>query len=67
MEFQMTIEDPVVFTRPWQVTRTMRRMGSPGARAPLEIEGSYCENHRNPITEEGQSAVLGSEQDQSAR
>lgn len=66
MEFQMTIEDPVVFTKPWKVTRTMRRLGAPGTRAPLEIEGSYCENHRNPITESGQSAVLGSEQEQGA-
>jgi hypothetical protein len=62
LELRMTIEDPVVFTKPWQVTRTMRRLGSPGTRAPLEIEGSYCENSRNPLTPEGQTATLGSEQ-----
>jgi hypothetical protein len=57
MEFQMTIEDPVTFTKPWVVTRTMRLMEN----AFLEPEGSYCENNRNPVSEDGQTAVLGAE------
>jgi hypothetical protein len=61
IEFQLTIEDPVTFTKPWNVTRTYRRMGPRGS-APLEIEGSYCENHRNPVGEGGQTAILGSEE-----
>jgi len=24
----------------------------------LDIEGSYCENNRNPVSENGQTAVL---------
>lgn len=35
--------------------------------ASLETEGSYGENHRNPVTEEGQTAIRGSEEDQGAR
>ncbi len=35
--------------------------------ASLETEGSHCENHRNPVTEEGQTAIFGSEEDQGAR
>jgi hypothetical protein len=58
IEFDITIEDPVTFTQPWKVVRTMRRMEN----AFLEPEGSYCENNRNPVSEEhGQTAVLGSE------
>jgi hypothetical protein len=61
IEFDITIEDPVTFTQPWKVVRTMRRMENPF----LESEGSYCENNRNPVTEEhGQTAVLGSETQQ---
>jgi hypothetical protein len=29
---------------------------------PGTFEGSYCENNRNPAAEDGQTAVLGSEQ-----
>ena len=63
MEFAMTIEDPVMLTGAWSVTRTMRLMGGDGRPAPLDIEGSYCENNRNPVSEDGQTAVLGSEQE----
>jgi hypothetical protein len=65
MEFAMTIEDPVMFTGPWKVTRYMRNntaRAAPGGAPPLEMEGSYCENNRNPVDDEhGQTAVLGSE------
>jgi hypothetical protein len=62
MEFAMTIDDSMMLTGPWQVTRTMRRMGSDSRLPSLDIEGSYCENNRNPVSEAGQTAVLGSEQ-----
>lgn len=35
--------------------------------ASLETEGSYCGNHRNPVTEDGQTAIFGSVEDQGAR
>ena len=62
MTFDMTIEDPVMLTGPWHVARSMRLMGSGGGVPNLDIEGSYCENNRNPVSENGQTAVLGSEQ-----
>jgi hypothetical protein len=62
MEFDMTLDDPVMLTGPWHVTRTMRLVGSGGPAPVTDIEGSYCENNRNPISEDGQTAVLGSEQ-----
>ena len=62
MELAMTIDDPVMLTAPWKVTRTMRRMGSDSRVPSNDIEGSYCENNRNPVSEDGQTAVLGSEQ-----
>jgi len=61
LEFQMTIEDPVMLTAPWHVTRTFRRMGTAGRPAPLEVEGSYCDNSRNPVSEQGQTAILPGE------
>ena len=62
MEFDMTVDDPVMLTGPWHVTRSMRLMGSGGPAPVGDIEGSYCENNRNPVSENGQTAVLGSEQ-----
>jgi hypothetical protein len=56
IEFDLTIEDPVMFTQPWKLRRNYRHLGD------RTFEGSYCENSRNPVTESGQSAVLGSEQ-----
>jgi hypothetical protein len=56
MEFDETIDDPVMFTGPWKVRRVYFSWGNGG------LEGSYCENNRNPVTEQGQTAVLGSEQ-----
>jgi hypothetical protein len=56
MEFDVTIDDPVMFTGPWKVRRVYF------AWPNSALEGAYCENNRNPVTEDGQSAVLGSEQ-----
>jgi hypothetical protein len=62
----MTIDDPVMLDGEWKVTRTMRLTGTDGRPAPFDLEGSYCENNRNPVDEEhGQTAVLGSEQEKS--
>jgi hypothetical protein len=68
MELAMTIDDPVMLDGEWKVTRTMRLTGAPGRPAPFDLEGSYCENNRNPVDEEhGQTAVLGSEQEKAGR
>jgi hypothetical protein len=56
MEFDVTIEDPVMFTGPWKVRRLYRYAGKES------FDGSYCENNRNPVGEDGQTAVLGTEQ-----
>jgi hypothetical protein len=56
MEFDITLEDPVMFTGPWKVRRVYFAWPSD------TLEGAYCENNRNPVTEDGQTAVLGSEQ-----
>ena len=66
MEFAITIEDPVMLTGTWKVTRTLRKVGANGQPLPFDIEGSYCENNRNPVSEDGQTAVLGSEQETAA-
>jgi hypothetical protein len=42
LEIQMTIEDPVMFTRPWKVTRTMVRR----PEDKKQNRGSYCEGTR---------------------
>jgi hypothetical protein len=55
IEFDITLEDPVMFTQPWKLKRYYRFSGY------RSMEGSYCENNRNPISEDGQTAVLGSE------
>jgi hypothetical protein len=41
LEDQITIEDPVMLTRPWKVTRHLRRVN----RVP-QFEGAYCEGGR---------------------
>jgi hypothetical protein len=56
IEFDVTIEDPVMLTGPWKVTRQYRYSGD------RTMEGSYCENNRNPLSENGQTAVLGADQ-----
>jgi hypothetical protein len=55
LEVDMVIEDPVMFTRPWHVTRYFGRIDD----QQLTIEGTYCENQRNPFDAEGnQTAIL---------
>jgi hypothetical protein len=58
LESAMEIEDPVMFTRAWNVTRTYRRLRPTPERPTPELEGAYCEIHRNPISENGQTATL---------
>ena len=53
IEFDITLDDPVMFTRPWKLKRMYRFAGY------RSMEGSYCETNRNPLTEDGQTAVLG--------
>lgn len=55
LEIDMVVEDPVMFTRPWAVTRYWAR----AADQSMTIEGTYCENQRNPYDAEGnQTAIL---------
>jgi len=55
LEVNMVIEDPVMFTRPWNVTRYFARASD----QEMMIEGTYCENQRNPYDAEGnQTAIL---------
>ena len=59
LEIKATIDDPVMLTGPWQVRRTYRRItGGPAGAPMLEIEGTYCEVDRNPVSSEGQTATL---------
>jgi hypothetical protein len=53
----LTIEDPVALTEPWQVTRHFRRL-PPGTRA---YDYACAENNRNPITGAGQTLTLDTE------
>ena len=55
IEFDITLDDPVMFTQPWKLKRLYRFSGY------RTMEGSYCETNRNPVSEDGQTAVLGSE------
>lgn len=55
LRVDMIVEDPVMFTRPWNVTRYFARADD----QQMTIEGTYCENQRNPYDADGnQSAVL---------
>ena len=53
----LTIEDPVALTEPWQVTRHFRRL-PPGTRA---YDYACAENNRNPVTGAGQTLTLDTE------
>ena len=52
LENQITVTDPVAFTKPWVVTRQWRR-----APADYAMQDVYCDLQRNPI-ENGQTQVL---------
>ena len=58
LEIQMTIEDPVMFTRPWQVTRTMVRR----PEDKKQNRGSYCEGTRVDMSGGVQRLQLPGEQ-----
>lgn len=54
LENQLTLEDPVAFTRPWTVTRTFKR-----AKPGDEMREFVClENNRNPIKSDGSVGVI---------
>ena len=57
IEDQMTIEDSVMFERPWKITRRLRRM-PPDLTL---IMGAYCEGQRLEIVDGAQRPRLGSE------
>ena len=59
IEDQMTIEDPVMFTKPWIVTRQYRK----NPRPMVNVEGQYCQNDRNRIVNGVQTAVLAADAD----
>ena len=60
MEIQATIDDPVMLSAPWRITRTY--MSISGGRFPMfEVEGTYCEVDRNPVSGDGQTATLPGE------
>jgi hypothetical protein len=58
LEIRMTIEDPVMFTRPWQVTRTMVRR----PEDKKQNRGSYCEGTRVDMSSGVQRLTLPGEQ-----
>jgi len=56
LEDQITIDDPVMLTAPWKVTRYMRRM----SRMP-QAEGAYCEGGRIDMSSGTQRIILPDE------
>ena len=56
LENQITITDPVAFTKPWVVTRKWER-ADPGTR----VGDLFCDSDRNPIVNGQVQTVLGSE------
>ena len=54
---EITIEDPVAFTKPWHVTRRFKK-APPG----LKMIDDFCvENNRNPVVNGVPTTVLGSD------
>lgn len=56
LEDQITIEDPVMLTKPWKVTRHLRRVN----RIP-QFEGAYCEGGRIDMSSGVQRLVIPGE------
>jgi hypothetical protein len=56
LEAKITVEDPVMLTRPWTVTRYFRRL----SHTP-QSEGAYCEGGRIEMENGAQHLVLPSE------
>ena len=57
LEAKMVITDPVAFTRPWNVTRTWRKMPA-GTRV---YDYACAENNRNPVAPSGKTLTLGAD------
>ena len=57
LEATITIEDPVMLTRPWTVVKHYKRQ-PPGSRI---YDYGCSENNRNPITATGQTLTLGTD------
>jgi hypothetical protein len=53
LEDKIIVEDPVMFTKPWEVTRYFRRADN----QMINVEGTYCDNQRNPHDETGNQTV----------
>jgi hypothetical protein len=60
LENQMTIEDPVMFTRPWVVTRQYRRSAD---RIPNLVNGNCGPDEQIDMSSGAQSIILPSERD----
>lgn len=59
IEAQITITDPVAFTRPWSVTKRFKRI--PGADIRI-MDYACAENNRNPVDPKtGKTLTLGSD------
>jgi hypothetical protein len=53
MEHQIMIEDPIMFTRPWKVTRHLVR------RSPIaQFDGAYCEGGRIDMSDGTQRLLI---------
>jgi hypothetical protein len=55
MEIRITLDDPVAFTRPWEVVKVFQRT-PPGTKA---YEYACAENNRNPVDAEGYTLMMG--------
>jgi hypothetical protein len=53
IEDQMIFEDPLMFTHPWEITRTYKKQPE-----GTELEGVYCDNNRNPSGADGSTITL---------
>jgi len=58
IEDQITVTDPVAFTKPWVVTKYFDKFTEPGVRA---YDYGCAENNRNPIGADGFTLTLGSD------
>ena len=57
MEADMTLDDPVAFTRPWHVVKRYRKLKD-GSRV---FDYACAENQRNIVTPSGKTLTLGSD------
>jgi hypothetical protein len=61
IENQMTIEDPEMLTKPWKVTRHMRRMSH-----MAQSDGAYCEGGRIDMSSGSQRLTIPGEKETKA-